>query len=471
MSSTGHAEHFLSRLDRLASAEVELALQLYRDPALLRAVLGAVELPELAERVAIALGEAAVGPYLVVTRDGHFVTCLGRGMSIGQLPLVTRGQLDGLSVRFQTLRERMALALRVTGANTGERACSQLLRRVITAGDTVSREDFLAVSAWQPLLGSALMGTYLAMSAELLERAHALRSLRLAKARREEALHEYWKVLHAAGHLALLGTMGGESEPIEQLAGENLAMRSAFSFALTSSAALRFIVPGAWAVGRLGKRLLPAYKRALAEDVSFFDWLDTVFALVAIGRRTSGLRAEVSKALSAAPDMEPRSSGAALLRAEMRRELTAVSAAAADRLEIDDAESGALLARVGAHLYSLDAGQLAEFPGDVVRALPFTSYADGLTDGKKVLASLSLIAVSARRAPEEMYLPRDIERELRVPWESRLSEELLDRIGRFERAQRAPAVRAARPGPNQPCSCGSGRKYKKCCGAPSRTEG
>jgi hypothetical protein len=35
--------------------------------------------------VAIALGEAAVGPYLVVTRDGHFVTCLGRGMSTGQL--------------------------------------------------------------------------------------------------------------------------------------------------------------------------------------------------------------------------------------------------------------------------------------------------------------------------------------------------------------------------------------------------
>jgi SEC-C motif-containing protein len=29
----------------------------------------------------------------------------------------------------------------------------------------------------------------------------------------------------------------------------------------------------------------------------------------------------------------------------------------------------------------------------------------------------------------------------------------------------APAVRAATPGRNDACSCGSGKKYKKCCGA------
>ena len=29
----------------------------------------------------------------------------------------------------------------------------------------------------------------------------------------------------------------------------------------------------------------------------------------------------------------------------------------------------------------------------------------------------------------------------------------------------APAVRAEVPGRNDPCACGSGRKYKKCCGA------
>lgn len=33
-----------------------------------------------------------------------------------------------------------------------------------------------------------------------------------------------------------------------------------------------------------------------------------------------------------------------------------------------------------------------------------------------------------------------------------------------EREPRRPAVRADRPGRNAPCPCGSGRKYKKCCG-------
>jgi hypothetical protein len=45
-----HAEHFLSRLDRLAGAEVDVALQLYRDPDLVRLVLDTVKLPEAARR-------------------------------------------------------------------------------------------------------------------------------------------------------------------------------------------------------------------------------------------------------------------------------------------------------------------------------------------------------------------------------------------------------------------------------------
>ena len=37
-----HAEHFLSRLDRLATREVDFALNLYRDTPLVRAVIDAV---------------------------------------------------------------------------------------------------------------------------------------------------------------------------------------------------------------------------------------------------------------------------------------------------------------------------------------------------------------------------------------------------------------------------------------------
>ncbi|WP_437786852.1 hypothetical protein [Sorangium sp. So ce1097] len=49
-----HAQHFLSRLDRLPRSEVDLALELYRDPELLRAVLDAATLPERVEGMALS---------------------------------------------------------------------------------------------------------------------------------------------------------------------------------------------------------------------------------------------------------------------------------------------------------------------------------------------------------------------------------------------------------------------------------
>jgi uncharacterized protein YchJ len=30
--------------------------------------------------------------------------------------------------------------------------------------------------------------------------------------------------------------------------------------------------------------------------------------------------------------------------------------------------------------------------------------------------------------------------------------------------ERKPVVAEKKPGPNEPCSCGSGKKFKKCCG-------
>src|SRR5688500_8891497 len=74
-----HAEHFLSRLDRLNTREVDLALGLYRDPDLLRGASAGV-VAGAAERVAVSLGDSRRGPFIVVTRAGHFVTCLAEGM-------------------------------------------------------------------------------------------------------------------------------------------------------------------------------------------------------------------------------------------------------------------------------------------------------------------------------------------------------------------------------------------------------
>src|SRR5689334_20727240 len=101
---TGHAAHFLSRLDRVGAEQADLALRLYRSPGLLGAMLADPALPDAGRapapgasrirgtpraprtgkaeptRVAIAIGEGPHPPHVLVERSGRFVTCLGPGM-------------------------------------------------------------------------------------------------------------------------------------------------------------------------------------------------------------------------------------------------------------------------------------------------------------------------------------------------------------------------------------------------------
>src|SRR4051812_17998654 len=102
-----HAHHFLSRLDRVSLPHAELALGLYNDVPLLQFILRSAHLPESAARAAVSLDHPERGPFLVVTREGRFVTCLGAGMSPGDLPVITRGQLDGIAAKAGDLRARL----------------------------------------------------------------------------------------------------------------------------------------------------------------------------------------------------------------------------------------------------------------------------------------------------------------------------------------------------------------------------
>lgn len=454
-----HAEHFLSRLDRLPPAEVTLALELYRDPDLLRAILVAASPPDGAERVAISIDDPVLGPFLIVTREGHFVTCLGRGMRVGALPVIQRQVLDSISRKVDKLREKIALAERLDRG--GMPGVKHLLRRIVAAPDTVSREDFLDVAVWEPLLGPMFMNLYLAAGGELLEQGPLLCRLRVRGKRGEEALHGYWNLLHAAGHLALLATMGGDREHFASLSAPIERSRAAFSYGLTGTGILAFILKGAWAAGRLGKIMLSDYKRALAEDVALYELFDTLFALLAIGTRQSSTSAEIAKALTAAPETA-RTPEAKRLRDAMPDGIKACCEMTAALLELPAEDAEANLTRLGARWFDPGAPvEDAAARAELQRTLPLICLADGVSTGKGLLASLNLIAATARRGPEQFYLPRDLERLLRVPWEPALTLAVLEPMMKAEQAARKTDDR----GRNAPCACGSGKKHKRCCGA------
>ena len=293
-----HAEHFLSRLDRLPRSEVDLALDLYRDPELVHRVLGEVALPEQAERVAISIDDPTDGPFLIVTREGRFVTCLGRGMRPGGHPVVTRAELDRIARKVDGLREKLVIEQQLRGKESPQ---SRLLRRLCVASDSVSREEFLAVAEWAPLLGQMFLETYLRMAVELLKHAPVLRKVRIKGPKAEKYLHAYWTVLHSAGHMALLASLTDEKNMVAPACARFIGSTAGFSRALTWTGVLRFVAQGAWAAGRVGRVLLPEYKRALVESGEAFEVIDALFALLAIGTRTTGARAEISKAIHAAP--------------------------------------------------------------------------------------------------------------------------------------------------------------------------
>ena len=75
--------------------QLEVSEQRPRDP-----VIGAVPngLPEGGARVAFAIDDPREGPFVIVTREGRFVTCLGVGMHHDH-HVVPRAQTDALLAR------------------------------------------------------------------------------------------------------------------------------------------------------------------------------------------------------------------------------------------------------------------------------------------------------------------------------------------------------------------------------------
>jgi hypothetical protein len=77
-----HAHHFLSRLDRVADPEkLKLALELYNNPSLVASVVELLHPSRAFTGIAISLDKTRCGPWVVVAKNGEFITCLEHGMA------------------------------------------------------------------------------------------------------------------------------------------------------------------------------------------------------------------------------------------------------------------------------------------------------------------------------------------------------------------------------------------------------
>ena len=302
---------------------------------------------------------------------------------------------------------------------------------------------------------------------------HLRRSERL-KPELHRIARAYWDTFWALGNFSVIVAMEGpglfERMPPE-LAGQMTG--GSISWGAVRQGVVSLALKGVWGAARLGKVLLPTYKRLLRESGSELTVLDAGMTLVALGTRHARLHAEVGKALSAGPDLDPTQGFGPTAHATANALKAHYDAA----VENPD-ETTEIHRRIGETValriaQDLPRGSAFRFeraedvPADLAMtlavnlALPFIGHADKT----KVLFPLfAMLPWVARATPEALYLPRDYLKATHAPWTPESTVALL-RQHRDQYKAGPPPPRSQRaPSRNEPCRCGSGKKHKRCCG-------
>jgi hypothetical protein len=468
----GHDIHFLERLERLSMPQADFALALYRDPVLVRFVLAHVKLPDGAERVALALERGPDTPHLIVARDGGFVTCLGKDMSVGDHVVVSRERLDRLAAERAEIRQALA---RVNDTGSSR----QIFRRLYRSGPALPREDVRTLRAIYPLYWPELLREAIALANRLQEFRTRYRrtSFRRLSAAAREVLRGYWQASWALGHLvALHGTVAREVTaslmprvPVEERQG------LCVSWLATRTMSTPLVLRGAWAASRAGHELLPAYRQKFEQAATLLSFLDSLVGLTAIGLRHRKLQGEVRKFLARRrnPALVPDTKNFDAER--IRGQLPLYEKI----LEDDGAAARATHRLVGVELLRHIRASAPpehpihdiarsddEVPDEIAYLLPLLTDTS-LHGESEALVFLPLhLAWVVEADLEQLYLPADtlarLGLDVSTPPE-RVLVQLDDYAHYMNRT--GPARREATPGRNEPCSCGSGKKYKRCCGA------
>jgi len=468
-----HDEHFLRRLDRLSAAQVDMALALYRDHELMKMLLGELQVGDSIERVAISIHDDQQGPFIVVARDGHFVTCLGEGMGTGTTPIVAKERFDRVARNMQRVRDVQAeIALHPA------RQVQRILKRLLECGSDISREEFASVVAWQPLLAPDFLCSFLRLT-DLVNRTYQCLAGRQSrfKHKDEPALYRYWTDTWAIAHMSLLlGVDHGQYLRRALELPKLNAIRHLISWPTirlnTTSHGLR----GAWLAAKVGKPLVAPMKRIYQTPPSELALVNAGIALSAIGHGHSKLKSEVGKLL-AQTEHVPEGVFGELIRC-MHRTFAAHFDVGVENPELSRVVLNELAKQITASLTSRRAAaqhactQLVpgslQCPDDMGVTLLLQGAFPIIDEKFNTLTQLLIwLPHLVRVKAEEFYIPRSYLKLFNRTWNVERAIGLIEPRRQIERlgagAPRATPPAAQRPGRNDPCPCGSQKKYKHCC--------
>jgi hypothetical protein len=472
MSGQGQAIHFLKRLKRASDEEAEQALWLYHHPEVLRFVLGEVRLPSELERVAVSLHEKDQGPYLVTSREGGFITCLSRGMAISELHLLPYGQLQGLIARYQQVQERTELARELVGPGN---ELEKLMKRLMTKGEGLSREEMLALSVMQPAIKAALLPILLDTLTRTYDLAETLLKRKRLKAQDRDSLRTYYWGFHAIGHLSVLIGMNGP-RGLEWSFSQEKARNIINCLQLVIIMGnVGLIMRVLYLVGMMGKLLIREFKKMVLHPELGSELLFGVLGLVVIGLRNKKLYPQALKTFKA---LDRAAKSYPELVIDYTELLMPPESLPLCLYRFNDPES------YYKHLVQLSQNLFwQEFLEEPHPDYPSKYKFDRIEDVREdmALVNFSLYNVSFRNVPrdlfhvigslpwvarckaEDFFWPGDFCQHVFGKWVPEKSLSLLNE-GKSLYHKKTPIRKEERePGRNDPCPCGSGKKYKRCC--------
>ena len=188
-----HAAHFLTRLERLAAPEVDLALALYRDPRIVKELISTVCVSS-SDRAALALTADPQGPHLIVGGDGGFITCLARGMGLNGTRRIERREVQA------ALKNKALVSL-------GDELLQEhpALLTMLSKQAVISREEFSVIAKFQPALEHLVVDQLI----KDVEKTFSLRERWEEDRLSLKGLEAYWRAVQKHGHLASLLGMSG----------------------------------------------------------------------------------------------------------------------------------------------------------------------------------------------------------------------------------------------------------------------
>jgi hypothetical protein len=454
-----HYTHFLRRLDRVTEDHLELAMALYTDHELLRLVLERAQAPQGCDRLAIALGPVHEGPFVVVTRRGAFVTCLGQHMRPKDMPIVRRAQLDIAMRDLDGMRVRQERVRRLE-AEAEDASTIRRLRAIDLGSPSLAREDFLELARWDALLGDATHRTFLGTWADCTRTASTVARIRTDRRSKCEdtLLHAFWRAYWTASHMHVLANVGdvyARCDRIEQGLRGRIDHSIDVLTAVAPAIQTPFVEPmarGAWASLRHVRGVLDLAKRTTRAELYSRMLRDSSLVAIAMGSRCG--RDEALSLLRHAPP-----EAVAPFEEEYQREVVPFFRdAIRDPEQALDEFTLAAQERVAAER----GGDPRDVSPDTARALAVTGLGDWTRDAASKQLLVRALPWLAAADASELFAPRS--ECVKIAYTPERAIGIATSLVRAQRNDEpGPVRRTAAPERNDRCPCASGQKYKVCC--------